>query len=742
MATAYVSMTGAHLPVLTTSASVSKPSGGGNGDVLYAFCSSNENAATWSVTQGAGGQWESATTPANGSALFRLMIQGTEPASWTFTRSNTTGDGAVTIIRLSGAGAHQTSAFTNGTGNLTLNGVTTTQNNTYLFAMVNATASGSATWGAPASMTERFDNTTYGNNAKAGGDELFATAGATGTRAWTTTATGATRGVLIAVSAPVEKSASDTSSVTVTETTSRNNFVSHSSVATGVSNVTVSSTGPSGDKLVAFCWANNTSATWTPPAAESGGTWLALPSNSGMGCAAFELSTNGNEPSSFVFSRSNSTSAAGVIIWRTTGYDTVPSVSFSNDTGTSVVVPEVTATDNNSLLVSIATRAVTGSDAWTAPSGMTERVDSFAPPQNIYFAGAEQVVNSGATGSKTWTHTGTGSNRAIMFVISPAGSIVTKSASDTSSISVSDSSAVQVGLSASDASAVSSSESSAMQVGVSASDISGTTIEDSSHVLKEIITDDTSSVSVDEGSSLLVDNYISSSDEGSLSLSDDSELASELSREDTSAVSLSETTAQFVDVSSGDGGSVSVADPVLEFVIQSDDDDIGNITIEESSELAIANDLTTTDEGIVSVSESTSIFVTVSSADVSAISTTETTGFTRELSGEDSGAVGISESVSQLVQITSNDISTMSLTEAVEIDITQYETLEKSATDAGVISLVDASRVVDVKESIHLCSTSEPIGRFESGNSNDTMVSGQRVVTQTLRGSAETNQHL
>jgi hypothetical protein len=232
--------------VLTTVASVTvnKPAGAAVGHLLVAHCSANSAVASWTAPSG----WnlEVFNNTSMSSAVFTRWVDGTEGTSFTFTRTNNTTNPAQVIIDcLSGVGSIQAIALANSTGTtITLPSITAAAGNT-LWQMVNR-LSGTNAWTAPATTTKRYDFTGGGTSATqfAGGDEIVS-AGATGTRVWTTTS-GNTRGVIMALNdAQVNLSASDSSSLSVTETRSSNIYVSATdTLALGLSEQTDISVAP------------------------------------------------------------------------------------------------------------------------------------------------------------------------------------------------------------------------------------------------------------------------------------------------------------------------------------------------------------------------------------------------------------------------------------------------------------------------------------------------------------------
>lgn len=189
------------------------------GEVLIARGYSNNNTSTWSSTG-----W-TAFASSGGQTLFFRVVDGTEPSTWTFTRTtNLLNIAAVDVARFSGVDTTtpiDVASFYSGvsSNSVILPSVTTTGNDKLLFQMVARVTTGAATWTPPATSTERYDNTTSGL-AIAGGDEVV-NSGATGTRTWSCTAASNTRSAMFALnSSGTAKTASESNSIAVSESSS------------------------------------------------------------------------------------------------------------------------------------------------------------------------------------------------------------------------------------------------------------------------------------------------------------------------------------------------------------------------------------------------------------------------------------------------------------------------------------------------------------------------------------------
>jgi hypothetical protein len=175
------------------------PAGVQNGDLLLAFCTST--VAAWTPPAG----WTAHPTSAGGVAPLFQRIASSEPANYTFVASGA-GNNSVTIVAIKDvAAATPAEAGSNsgvvGSGNIVIPTVTSGGANRLLFQMV-CRAGGSGTFTPPGTAAERYDTvvapTTF---TAAGGDETVG-AGATGTRTWVPSSSGAAIGYMVAI-APV-----------------------------------------------------------------------------------------------------------------------------------------------------------------------------------------------------------------------------------------------------------------------------------------------------------------------------------------------------------------------------------------------------------------------------------------------------------------------------------------------------------------------------------------------------------
>lgn len=212
------------------------------------------------------------------------------------------------------------------------------------------------------------------------------------------------------------------------------------STASGVANAVITKsdlgTITNGDLLLAFCCANNTTPTW------SSSGWTNFAQDTSVASAFLYRIADGTEGSTITFTRSNATGASEVTVVRISnpnGTTPLDVAGFVGGSG-SVILPSITVTQSDALLFQFASRLVSLSgQSWTPPGTATERFDQDAPTNTLRVAGGDESVQSGATGTRTWTQSGTGAVRGgIIAITAPTTGPTLKSASDSGAITIQD----------------------------------------------------------------------------------------------------------------------------------------------------------------------------------------------------------------------------------------------------------------------------------------------------------------
>lgn len=173
-----------------------------------------------------------------------------------------------------------------------------------------------------------------------------------------------------------------------------------------------------GDLMVAFM-ANDSGATqtWT---GDTGWTEIA-DEGSGAGLRLAYKVAGASEGSSYTFTAATSAILGGVILtYRNAAYDA--SGAFAG-VGFPKALPSVTASTTNCVLIGAAFKggAGGGGDTIAPPGSMTLRSQNNDADSPSWGVGDEQLTASGATGTRSFTSTGSGTNsNGMMITIKPA----------------------------------------------------------------------------------------------------------------------------------------------------------------------------------------------------------------------------------------------------------------------------------------------------------------------------------
>lgn len=179
--------------------------------------------------------------------------------------------------------------------------------------------------------------------------------------------------------------------------------------------------------LIAICESNTTSTTFTVP-----GTYVNGPFGTpSTGQQVYWRFTANGESGTENFSRSNTTGNGGVtLVYLAPGtFDQsnplAAVVSVASAANTTAVIPSATATQADTLALQVDVSTSISGQTWTPPAtitgpnagaALTGTASGTACPYGI----GTEVVGAGATGTRTWTHTGSIAQRAAMILINPA----------------------------------------------------------------------------------------------------------------------------------------------------------------------------------------------------------------------------------------------------------------------------------------------------------------------------------
>jgi hypothetical protein len=175
-----------------------------------------------------------------------------------------------------------------------------------------------------------------------------------------------------------------------------------------------------GHLMVAMLMSNNASATYTAP----DGSWNHVSGSpeSAIGCASFWKIADSADAAaaSFAFVRGTNTAGAGTIIMGVySGATSVSVVEHTSASGTSIGLVGITAPQNDTRLVHIVSKVTGTAGAYQSPppGSATERKNEQTASTLINYALADELVAAGATGTKTWTYTGSSASRGGLLAV-------------------------------------------------------------------------------------------------------------------------------------------------------------------------------------------------------------------------------------------------------------------------------------------------------------------------------------
>lgn len=176
-----------------------------------------------------------------------------------------------------------------------------------------------------------------------------------------------------------------------------------------------------GDYLLAHAWGGTGSNSWT----RAGWDLLAA---SGDQALFGKIATGAETNSDFSFTRSNTSSPAGVAVQRWSGVNQDTPVELVSgvlqailtaSTGTSLALTGATSNDIFRRAAQFVAKSATGGTGWTPPAGTTEHYDATASGTALLNAGGSKEVNAGVTGGFTWTVTTIGATRGAVVILVP-----------------------------------------------------------------------------------------------------------------------------------------------------------------------------------------------------------------------------------------------------------------------------------------------------------------------------------
>ncbi len=185
--------------------------------------------------------------------------------------------------------------------------------------------------------------------------------------------------------------------------------VAHAAATLGGDPVVTLGTVVDGDLLIALC--TSTVAAWTNPAGFSQPTG----SLGGVAPLMSKIAAGEGPTITFVASGAGNNEVTVVAVKDHGGIQDVDGTTVGSG---NVVIPAGTAAEDDSFYLQMLCRAG-GSGTFLAPSGTTERYDTVVAPTTFTAAGGDEIVDTGSTGTRTWTPSSSGSAVGYGIVINP-----------------------------------------------------------------------------------------------------------------------------------------------------------------------------------------------------------------------------------------------------------------------------------------------------------------------------------
>jgi len=349
-------------------------------------------------------------------------------------------------------------------------------------------------------------------------------------------------------------------------------------------------------------------------------------------------------------------------------------------------------------------------------SGYTaKRID----PKN----GTATAVTAGSTyNSGSW---GTNSDGQNDWVLVLQAAPTNPSGTESTSIAVSETSAVASSSSGTESNSLAVADSSSVTAIQSASESNSLAIAETSSIVVTQSVSESNSIAAADASSVLVS--LSASESNSLAAGDSSQSSSTLSVSESDSISIAETSAAVVALSTTDTSSVSVSETSTPAVFS---------TAAESEAISIAettsgfNTTDTTDTGSINIADISNNNSTVPGTESVAVSISEIASILVTLTATESNSLAATETSSPLVSFSTSE------SEAVSVAETSAPFVSFSTTDTGSISVADSSSVLLAATLSASDSAAVSIDETQTSNlSTTTSDANALVINETTSGS-------
>ena len=361
-------------------------------------------------------------------------------------------------------------------------------------------------------------------------------------------------------------------------------------------------------------------------------------------------------------------------------------ISFYNESGT-----QQGSTTNVSLAIG-STWAVGTSNTITVPAGATRVGWDFSTNNagvgSVILLDAIRVTSGSGTPASVEVVGGSepksGSESTSLSVSESTAVSVSLSRTDTGSIAVSETTASDLTNTTFDTVAISVSDTSALMRGLPGSDSASLAVSETSSLFKSITVTDTASIAVNDVSSVLTDNNIPGADSAALTVTDTSSVEVFVSRSDSAVIAASDASATTVTLSASDAAGIALADnSSLTSVNDVSVSDTASVGVSES--VAVDASLSRDDTVSIGLTETTSLFKEMVASDDAALTVTEQAGNDVTQAADDSVALSVDESTHQLKTFGSDDTVSLSIDE----DVSLFK--DVSATDSVSLTITEVS---------------------------------------------------
>lgn len=262
------------------------------------------------------------------------------------------------------------------------------------------------------------------------------------------------------------------------------------------------------------------------------------------------------------------------------------------------------------------------------------------------------------------------------------------SASDSGTLSATETSNVVVALSSSDSGVLSGVESTTILSSLNRTDTGTISATESTQSSIAVATSDTGNITATEASSAIVFLSLSSSDSGTISATESTTSLSTIVRGDSGTLSAVDQSASFLSSASSDSGTLSAID-ASQSSLQVNSGDSGTLSAIDSSSIFESAVKNGNDIGVISATEASSVFVTVSASDSGTISASDTSAAFKTITASDSGVISATEGAVVFNDRLTTDAGVFIATETSSVEI--FGTVVKTSSDSGILSALEST---------------------------------------------------